>query len=357
MKGGSVNGATAKRARVQVPAQGLWYVDAELADDVVLEEGAAATVELGDLGLTGAVVSGGVWRGDARYRIVGGSGGWGREVASKDYVNDAGVDALTVIREAAHDAGETFDLTTVPATVIGRRWLREAAPASRVLELVSPAWYVGEDGVGRCGARPRTELTVAATTTRVDRDSGVIEIHGAESLAALVPGVVVEGLEALDVCHELEPTGIRTVLYGRRQFRSAWRALIEAALPDLRFRGGPYEYRVVSRTGARLNLQPARTSLGLPSLRRVRVRPGLPGMKSEPKLGALVLVSFVNAEPSGAVVTGFEDADGAGFLPDSLSLCPVAGVALGVARTTDAVVAGPFGGTIVGGSARVKAGA
>jgi hypothetical protein len=29
--------------------------------------------------------------------------------------------------------------------------------------------------------------------------------------------------------------------------------------------------------------------------------------------------------------------------------------ALGVARTTDAVVAGPFGGTIVGGSARVKA--
>lgn len=357
MKGGTVNGVTASRLRLQIPARGLWYVDAVLVDAVVIADGTAAVVELGDLVLQGTVVSGGTWQGDTLYRIVAGVAGWGREVEGKDYVNDAGVDALGVIREAAHDAGEAFDLSTVPATVLGRRWLREAAPASRVLELVSPAWYVGEDGVGRCGARVRTELSVAATTTRVDRDSGVVELHGAESLAVLVPGVVVEGLEALDVCHELEPTGIRTVLFCRRQTGNAWRALIEAALPDLRFRGGPYEYRVVSRTGARLNLQPVRSSLGLPSLRRVRVRPGLPGMRSEPKLGACVLVSFVNADPSGAVVTGFEDADGAGFLPDSLSLCPVAGVALGVARTTDAVVAGPFGGTIIGGSARVKAGA
>ncbi len=356
MSAGTVNGATATRMHTHTPARGLWYVDAEVPG-TELAEGAAAAIVLGDLQLSGTVVSGGTWQGQSRYRFVAGAGGWGRDVPEKDYVNDAGVTPLTVIREAAHDAGEAFDLSTCPAAVLGRRWLREAAPAARVLELVSPAWYVGEDGVGRCGARPRTELGSAVTTTRVDRDSGVVELHGAASLAALVPGVVVEDLEALDVVHELEPTGIRSILYCRRQGRNAWRALIEAALPDYRFRGGPYEYRVVSRTGARLNLQTMRTSLGLPNLRRVRVRPGLPGMASTPKLGAAVLVSFVNADPSGAVVTGFEDADGPGFLPDSLSLCPVGGVALGVARTTDTVVAGPFGGTITGGSARVKAGA
>jgi hypothetical protein len=84
-------------------------------------------------------------------------------------------------------------------------------------------------------------------------------------------------------------------------------------------------------------LQPVRTSLGLPSLRRVPVRHGIPGVWATHILGSRVLVAFVDADPARPVVVGFEDTDGPGALASVLTL---QGGTLGVARETDPVHAG-----------------
>jgi len=115
---------------------------------------------------------------------------------------------------------------------------------------------------------------------------------------------------------------------------------------------GRYEYRIVVQEGERLTLQPVLSSLGLPDLRRVPVRPGVPGVRADHKLGSLVEVAFTNADPARPVVVSFDDADASGFLPDEL-LVEADGLVkigptprLGAARLNDIVVCGGFGGTI-----------
>jgi hypothetical protein len=98
------------------------------------------------------------------------------------------------------------------------------------------------------------------------------------------------------------------------------RQLLEQLDPQRRFRGGPFEYRVVTLEGERMNLQPVRVALGMPELRRVTVRPGVAGCKAKVPLGSRVLVAFINNDAGRAIVVGFEDAEGAGFTPDRLDL-------------------------------------
>jgi hypothetical protein len=146
---------------------------------------------------------------------------------------------------------------------------------------------------------------------------------------------VVDGLEAVDVLHEVSAdVGLRSTLWfaqGTNTSRriSALRALVEQLLPDLRYRGVS-EYRVISQTGERLDLQPVRVSLGMPILRRVRVRPGVPGARADHALGSLVLVAFVDSDPARPAVIGFSDAESAGFQPTRLDLGESETVAGGV---------------------------
>jgi hypothetical protein len=91
----------------------------------------------------------------------------------------------------------------------------------------------------------------------------------------------------------------------------------------------------------------------LPDLQGVQVRPGMAGLKCKALLGSLVVVQFLDADPSRPAVTAFDAPDAPGWMPLELDLGGPA--ALGVARMTDPVQAGPFSGVIVSGSLRVKA--
>ena len=81
---------------------------------------------------------------------------------------------------------------------------------------------------------------------------------------------------------------------------------------------------------------------------------GVPGVRAEHALGSQVLVAFLDADASRPAVVGFDSAEQPGWHPLFLELGGPA--ALGVARQTDPVVAGPFAGTITLGSTRIKAG-
>jgi hypothetical protein len=259
------------------------------------------------------------------------------------WVDDAGVKIATVVRDAAELAGETVSLTTTEKT--GPGFVRPEGPASRVLELVAAsAWYVGEDGVTRLGRRTTSTLDAKVPrVTPVDLARGTVTL-APTSLAALLPGVTVDGLEAVDVLHEITPKGVRSTIWGARGSErsrrlEAYRLLLDQLDPDRAFRA-VWEYRVVTQSGERLTLQPVRVSTGMPDLSSVPVRPGVSGARSTVALGSRVLVAFVDGSPSRPVVVGFEDAEGEGFTPilteiDASTFVNLGAGALPVARLGD----------------------
>lgn len=229
-----------------------------------------------------------------------------------------------LLLDVAREVGETIDLGDRTRDRVGPAFTRAEGPASRLLEQLAPgAWYVDEGGTTRLGRRPRTTMAVSATHGPVDLALGRVTL-AAEQIATILPGAVVDGLEAVDVEHEVSPDGLRSTIWGNEGSRpsrrlSAFAELVAQLDPFRRFRG-VFEYRVVTRTGRRLDVQPVRVSTRMPDLRRVFVRPGVAGCEAEVKLGSRVLVAFVDADPARPVVVGFEDADGEGFDPDSLTL-------------------------------------
>src|SRR5690606_20845405 len=153
-----------------------------------------------------------------------------------------------------------------PATRIGPHFARVAATASAVLHTVAPrAWRVDFDGVTRHGKRAASTYTGAGARTRVAPAADVIEI-ATESISALVPGVSVDGSDpATDVEYVIDSKRLVARVYaGRPASRrlDAFARILAALDPRHRYRG-TFEFRVVTQTGERLNLQPVRSATGL----------------------------------------------------------------------------------------------
>ena len=352
-------------ARLTIPAWGASYADVTTDGEITLT--GKVTFVIADLTLQGTILSGGPGTGRSFFRLVAGAAGWGKPLPKRAYTNDAGVKLSTVLGDAASECGETLDTSTVDSAArLGPYWTRPADLACRLLEqLVPNAWYIGEDGKTRLGARPASALTAqAARVTQLDLARGTVTL-ASETIAGILPGIVVDGLAAVDVEHSISATaGLRSTIWGKRgtgQSRrlAAFRALVDQMDPDRNFRG-LWEYRVVTQEGERLNLQAVRVSTGMPDLARVIVRPGVPGAKAMHTLGSRVLVGFADSNPAAPFVLAFEDAEGGGFLPLSLSIGGTFGVPGAVVPTTPGAAArvgdsvGPF--LITKGSARVTIG-
>lgn len=319
MSTASLAGGTVSRVRVQVPAWGVWWADVDLTSEVELARGDAETLSLADVTLTGTVVDGGAADGRAAYRIAGGAGGWGQTVEERGYLNDAGVSADTVVGDVAREVGETVEGVTGQ---LSRHYTRAAEPASAVLHRLYPrGWYVDFAGVTQIGQRATTEYEGTATRTRRAPGSGVIELVTTE-IATLVPGVTVDGSDpATDVEYVLDAGRLTVRVYaGTRPARrlEAWARIVEALDPHRRYRG-VYEYRVVSETSSRLNLQVVRAATGLPDLRRVPVC-GPYGVRSTVTPGALVKVAFTDNDPARPFIIAGPAWDDPGWLPSKVQL-------------------------------------
>jgi hypothetical protein len=310
----TLNNIPVTSAKVFLPAWGVWWADVEVAEPDELS--GAATLVIEDQTFIGTITSGGPLYGRGRYRVAGGAGRWGEEVPAKSYNNDAGVKASLVIQDAASTVGETVE--SPPDTRLGTHYARANAPASDALHLAAPdAWYVDRDGVTRFGARSEYDYAGDGTIRLVDASQGIVEI-ATDEIADILPGVTAGGVTASDIEIDVTPGAIRVRLYSRRM-ADVWRQLSDRLFPGLRY-SGTYEYRVVSQSSERLNLQTVRVSSGLPDLSRVPVRPGVPGFRATWKKGSFCLVSFVNADPGRPVVVGGDAPDSPGWVPDEVSL-------------------------------------
>jgi hypothetical protein len=310
----TLNGVTVTRCRVQLPAWGVWWADVECASTDVLT--GAVTLKLDDLTFTGTILSGGAVDVRTRYRIAGGAGQWGKRIAARPYANDLGTKAAKVLTDAATECGETVG--TLPSGNVGTDFVRIEGPASAVLDAIAPrGWYVDEAGVTHVGSRTSSTYKGGAPRTGGDVSRGTVELAPA-SLAGLLPGVVVDGITAVDVEHVLEGGTLRSTIWGEQAGRdgdpvaSALSKLIDLRVAAYKY-FAPYEYRVVLRHTDRYDLQCVRRSTGLPDLQSVRIRPGVAGLRARPTLGSLVLVQFVNGDPARPVITAFDDCDGDGF--------------------------------------------
>lgn len=371
----SDDGAVVRRARVQIPSWGLWWADVDVQSELALERGDAVTLTIDDVALVGTVVDGGAAFGRAAYRIVAGTGGWSTLVSAAAYRDDVGVAVASVVRDVASLVGETVG--TLPTTRLATHYARSAGHASRVLHDVAPrAWYVDFDGVTQLGVRATTVYDGRATRVAVTPGAAYVDL-ATDDLAALVPGVIVDGAEpATDVEIRLdERRTVARVYAGPRSSRDldALRRMFDAIDPLRAYRAA-YEFRVVSLGGGRtLNLQPVRSSSGLPDLERVPVRLS-PGVRANDLLGSLVTVLFLDGDPSRPRAFTGDDADAPGWAPDAIGIDVGASGTidigasaslttlgpspqLGVARVGDAVIAGPWAGTITAASSTVKAGA
>lgn len=342
---GTLDGHSCSTACITWPAWGLWWAEAWLPDGAELE--GALTLSLGGVDFAGTVVSGGAYDGRAAYRIVAGKGGVSKPLSKKGYANDAGVSLAGVIADAAREAGET--VTGVPSTRLGPHYARaEGVTLGDLLERHFPAgWYARADGVIVIGSWPATTYEGTAPRTRVDLVGSVVDI-ATDDLSGLTPGVQVDGgAPASDLQFDLSPTRLTARVYSaRRPSRrlAAYRRIMRACFPSLAYLGC-WEYRVVTATGDRLNLQPARVASGMPNLTNVPVRPGVFGMKptlaSASAPGELVLVCFADGDPSRPNVIAQDAADSPAGL-QALAAQAASGGARPLARIGDLTPSGPI---------------
>lgn len=319
----TLNGRPITSARVQIPAWGRWWAEVECASGDVLT--GAATLKIDDVTFVGTILTGGVYETRTRYRIVAGAGGWGREVGAVAHTNDLGVKASTVVRDVAKACGET--LGNEPSGTVGPAYVRPAGVAAYVLEDLAPrAWYVDEAGSTRFGRRASAAWTGQAARMVADAAAGKTELAPA-TLTGLLPGAIVDGIEAVDVEIRVSPeSGVRATLWGARggstggsRIPDALRRIVEGLTAAHRF-FAPWEYRVVLRSADRVDLQTVRASSGMPDLRGVRIRQGSAGVRVYPKLGALCVVAFLDGDPGRPIVTSWDDQDSDGGTALELAL-------------------------------------
>src|SRR4051812_38464211 len=96
-------------AVLQVPNVGVWFADCSLLDGEI--PAGQVTMQLGDQAFVGTIdpAHSGSFGARGRARIVGGAGTWGKSLAPKGYVNDAGVKAVLIAADAAREAGEKLE--------------------------------------------------------------------------------------------------------------------------------------------------------------------------------------------------------------------------------------------------------
>lgn len=111
---------------------------------------------------------------------------------------------------------------------------------------------------------------------------------------------------------------------------------------------GVYEYSIQSVDGSgdadtTIDALPTDTTLTLPGINKLPLKPSIIGATSKPVAGKLCLIMFVNGKQSKPVCISCEGP------ADKVKI----GTGPAVARLGDSVLAGPWGGTITTGSTKV----
>jgi hypothetical protein len=180
----SLNGNRLTTVALMMPLFGTWTADVVLADSAMITS--AIMLVVGDLSLVGSVYRQASFAGSRSARLIGGAGGWRKKIPAKPYSNPSGIRASMVIGDAAREVGETVTLDA--DGTIGAAYVREAAPASRVLRTLGGSlWWIDPAGMTHIGARPTGAIASEFTVIHWSGKTGQFEI-ATENYADWMPG-------------------------------------------------------------------------------------------------------------------------------------------------------------------------
>jgi hypothetical protein len=353
------NGRDVARLLLFVPNEGVWFADLNFASAEPLT--GAVTITLGASTLKGTVddTASGVFGLQRKVRVIGGAGGWRKELAPMGYRNDAGVKASQVAADAAREVGETLGTFAGGVERLGAHYLSDAGPASHTIEDVARGvpWWVDYAGVTQVSVRTTsTPPEDSYTVVTCDPRSRNVELSVPDLEAVRVGSILTAGLEEpLTVnAFELEVTPERIRMHawcgtGRgSSLANSLRTIVER-VTDKRITW-PVRYRVANLAGDRVDLQVVKKAVGIPDALSVPLWPGIAGAHIVSTLGAEVIVQFVDGDRSDPIVTSF--AGRAGSMPQRVVFGSKTGEGADAARSGDVVkLALPpfqFSGTIGG---------
>lgn len=360
----TVGGQPATEVVVHVPGRGPWFAD-------VVFEGAPDVSGRVDIVLGERLFSGtidprhdGTFGLQRRSRVVAGAGGWGTLVEARAYHSDAGLRARVVADDAARAAGETLSPTEFAPALeqIGIAYVRQAGPASRVLEDVigEVPWWVGYDGTTRVGSRAETEARSSAyevleyrpdqrlaTLSLVDEDVAAVGIGSILTSTRLDEDVTIRELEL-----RVEAASVRVLAWcggsatgDEGRLERALRAIVTRTTDRKLF--GVYRYRFRQMSGDRYELQAVSRVAGLPDVVPVSAWPGIGGAHTEPTVAAEVLVQFIGGDRREPIVTHFQGKDASGWTPANLTLDATTLIKIGAGATKPPAWAGELRAELV----------
>jgi hypothetical protein len=287
-----------------VPLVGAWTADLELAGAPSLA--GQATVVIGNLSLLGTVVRSTDYGGQTRCRLVGGYGGWRKQVSAQGYGGGA-VPLAHVLQDVALAAGETMG--PVAAGLAGQAWGRLAGAGSDVLwqcvmRRLIPSWRVDASGVTQVTPWPTTPVTSPFTVTDQRPDQGIV-IIATEDYASWLPGRTFAAPQ-LDGAFQI--AGVLFQFGDEGQFRlevltgttdrllGPLAQFVDTRVQRTRFYGR-YEYTLTTATTATVDATPVDRSLGLPD---VKLQPLCGDSISSymPAPGATCHIQFLNGDPA-----------------------------------------------------------
>ena len=343
----TLNGSPVLRGNIAFPRWGLWWADLQIGtrDKSQGIINGAATIVANGVTLNGTIVAGSDYAGKAFYRIVGGAGGWQKQIPPKAYRGEIGIRLSTVVTDAAAACGETLAPLTAAqqSTILGKAWMRPGSigggEAARTLDAVAPeGWYVDELGVTHIGVRAPS--TLGQVYTLLDkRPERKFAIIATDSFVGIVPGVTIEGWEIAHVRHEITPDAVRSHVWGvvgttaSDRVHQVFARIVRQLTRPLWFHG-LYRYRVTAVSGGFLDLQPVASTFGLPPLSNVAMQSGVPGGGGTPTLGSIAYVQFANGDPTDPVVVHYSGPGGAKFVPAISGLDALTEVDIGASAAT-----------------------
>lgn len=313
-------------AKITTPGCGVWIadLDVDLDPSGIVPTGPAIFM-VGGTPLTGTIDdhASGKFGEKAHVQIVGGRAGWGKTVPALHLHNDFAVLSSVVYSTTAATVGEVV-IDSAPKP-LGKDFVRCAGPASRVLAGVN--WYVNAAGVTIVG--PRLPIPFNPLTVDILEWDPLTKRAVLASDELVMPGTVLLDLRfgtaiVRDVEQTFSAAGARAICWcdtsilpefvpgapkeppGTRLARALGALARESAgVSYLK----QYQYRIILQGGdKRLTLQNV-DPLDSPApliLQQVEVWPGLCGSSVRFTPGTVVVVAFLDGDPSRPVVVGFD---------------------------------------------------
>ena len=299
------NGLSVAIANVTIPYYGTWTADIVLPTGVPITN--PVTLTLGDLELVGTVIRQGVFAGDLSVRIVGGGGGWGKELPARGYSHIIGVRLSTLLADVASESGESIVVDSDRS--VGTLWARERAKGESVLRFLTDGkWWVDAAGVTQTKARDGSVISNPFTVISRASAAGHFEI-ATEALAPWMPGRTFSTSTVPDVQTVSSVTFtagndgklrlfVTSAGGANERLRTDLRSIVRAEVPSLSY-AGVWEYTIAPNPlalGLVSSVDCTPTDKRMPALTNVPLV-GM-GAVAPPVTGTKCRIQFVNSDPS-----------------------------------------------------------